>query len=79
MKIGDLVKWGDLHELNEKPYVGIVVDGPQEGTNGMHDAVSYEIVWFNATLGRAWHNDYSLKLLSDCHRIMPDDLKGNEV
>ena len=79
MKIGDLIKWKDQHELNEKPHMGIVVDGPREGTNGEQKAVSYEIAWFNSDFARAWHNDYCLELMSDGHRMMPDDLKGNEV
>ena len=79
MKIGDLIKWNDKHGLNEKPYMGIVVDGPREAGLGEDHRVSYQVAWFNAYFARAWHNDYCLELMSDCYRMTPDDLKGNEV
>jgi len=79
VKIGDLVQWNDRALVNDTPYMGIVVDGPREGCQGTEKAVSYEIAWFNADLQRAWHNDHNLKLLSDCHRALPADVRGNEL
>jgi hypothetical protein len=81
MKIGDLIKWDDKHHLNKNtpPYLGIIVDGPREGTNGTEKAVSFEVAWFSGELQRGWHNDYCLELMSDCYISAPDDLRGNEV
>ena len=76
MKVGDLVVW--LDRDGRRGQQGIIVDGPRDGCSGDSPATSYAVAWFDAKT-TFWHNDYNLELLSDCHRIMPDDLRGSEV
>ena len=83
MKIGDLVKWDGLYSRGdgwsgERSDTGIIVGGPRDGCSGDSPATSYAVAWFDAKT-TFWHLDFNLELLSDCHGIMPDDLKGNEV
>ena len=79
MKIGDLVQWNFAGTQKEPgAHMGIIVDGPREGCNGDEPATSYAVAWFKEQ-GTMWHNDYNLELLSDCHRALPADVRGNEL
>mgnify|MGYP003652210338 FL=1 len=66
MKIGDLVRWGDLDDLRvEGADTGIVVDGPRDGSNGRGGtAISYAVAWFDAKT-TLWHNEYNLEIISE--------------
>ena len=47
MKVGDLVTWHPVHSDVEEN-MGIIVDGPRDGTAGEEKTTSYQIAWFQA-------------------------------
>jgi len=65
MKVGDLVQW-NFEGTQKAPgdHVGIVVDGPCEGTNGDSPAISYAVAWFKVQ-ETMWHHDDNLELISE--------------
>ena len=63
MKVGDLVTWHPVHSDVEEN-MGIIVDGPRDGTAGEEKTTSYQIAWFQAK-ETYWHNDDNLRLYSE--------------
>ena len=65
MKVGDLVQWNfDGTQKDPGAHVGIIVDGPREGTRGESPAISYAVAWFEPE-ETLWHNKDNLELISE--------------
>ena len=83
MKVGDIVKikgqglsrWAADQYLD---HIGIVISMVTAWPEDAHDeTMTAYILQFDGEIV-GWY-DWQLEVISDCHLLMPDDLRGNEL
>jgi hypothetical protein len=79
MYIGDLVRVyrASTHD-NKDDNIGIVISMVTAWPEDAHDeTMTAYILQFDGEIV-GWY-DWQLEVISDCHLLMPDDLRGNEL